>query len=192
MCGVSNTRRSAVKKVLVTIVTTCVSLVVITGMPSLSAAEQGKTSVPVQNRRIASSIYEMRLDPGLSHYWLTVHTGGCYASTPVTVGKNSTRHLVSVPGPFEVFAYHGESWLFGRVPPGIGVIMLRDPQSGHPMSDGFIDDGYYYFELLPPGQYRLSFEAAGRTFELPVKVIRGGTEVDIGVKVLRNLLPPGQ
>lgn len=140
-------------------------------------------------RRQGRGLYVVRLSYALSHYWVKVVAGKCHTRFPVTVLAHHERHILAFPGG-RISAIGDRHWIAGTLPSGVGSVTLVRADSYRSVGAATIDDGCYYFEFVPKGNYLVRFEVSpGLIVEHPIALTgddESGREFDLSEGEIRK------
>ena len=138
-----------------------------------------KTALDVKFEKTESH-YVATVQFDLPHVWIKVSEGACSFTIPVTLVSGHPRHVIFRPRPLKFMLSHGDHWLYGSVPDGIGYVELRTA-SREQRAIAAMDSGHFFFEYVAPGNYILNFSVSpGELVERPVTITakRQGLEFD--------------
>lgn len=127
-------------------------------------------------QRIAPGAYQARFDAPSPHFWLTVRIGRCSFDQPVSVIAGRTRFINAFPFRPFVTMIHGEHWIDGTLPDGVGAVLLLNAKDQHLSEVAMIDHSCYYFDSILSGRYILRFVVS------PITVRDRPISIDNGVK----------
>lgn len=137
------------------------------------------------SRRVSSSVWQIGLPAPSLHFQLLLRTKHCVAWLPVTVLPHHSRTLLAVLGN-RGYTGGADNSLYGLAPKGSLVyLVLRDDY--RLVSIGAMDDGGYYMEGLPAGQYVLRLDVGpGNLRDYPVEISKGQKVFSISIGMIRE------
>jgi hypothetical protein len=153
-------------------------------------------------RKREPGVYEISFPAVAVHSWARVRVGRCVVRVPITVLPGHRRNILVFPTYMGTRVIDARQWVAGTLPQGVGSVRLLT-KSSTPLGFPTIDDGCYYLEFAPTGDFSMSFSVSpgGPSVNLPVSLPSGEsgkilnlTEKDIVEALVRThaWTPPPQ